>query len=175
MKLRFTRARFHRFRRDVVTQTPIIGLTLLLVLCWFGFAAGMYLAEDGAPGGHINSFGEALYWCVSAFTTAGLGDTPATAWGRTLGSVWMVLGSILFFGAIVATITAWFMRPLQRPASKIIDTIEYNLERLDDLTVEELELLKRTTDGLILHMEKLRRARERNEERQQARRAKGKR
>jgi voltage-gated potassium channel len=62
---------------------------------------------------------------------------------------------MLFFGAIVATITAYFMRPFQRPLKQIIDTIEYNLEQLDDLSVEELELLKETTDSLIEHMERL--------------------
>jgi len=72
-----------------------------------------------------------------------------------LGGIWIVLGSMLFFGAIVATITAYFMRPFQRPLKQIIDTIEYNLEQLDDLSVEELELLKETTDSLIEHMERL--------------------
>jgi voltage-gated potassium channel len=62
---------------------------------------------------------------------------------------------MLFFGAIVATITAYFMRPLQRPSRQIIDTIEYNLEQLDDLSMEELELLKETTDSLIEHVEHL--------------------
>jgi len=36
----------------------------------------------------------------------------------------------------------------------IVDTIEYNLEQLDDLSAEELELLKETTDALIEHMER---------------------
>lgn len=45
------------------------------------------------------------------------------------------------------------MSPLQRPSKQIIDTIEYNLEQLDDLSIEELELLKETTDSLIKHME----------------------
>lgn len=58
-----------------------------------------------------------------------------------------------FFGAIVATVTAYFMRPMQRPSRQIIDTIEYNLEQLNDLTVDELEVLKETTDSLIEHME----------------------
>lgn len=47
------------------------------------------------------------------------------------------------------------MSPLQRPSKQIIDTIEYNLEQLDDLSIEELELLKETTDSLIEHMEHL--------------------
>jgi voltage-gated potassium channel len=47
------------------------------------------------------------------------------------------------------------MRPLQRPAKRIIETIEYNLEQLEDLSIEELDLLKETTDALIVHMEHL--------------------
>lgn len=47
------------------------------------------------------------------------------------------------------------MRPMQRPAKRIIDTIEYNLEQLEDLTVEELDLLKETVDSLIEHVERL--------------------
>ena len=41
-------------------------------------------------------------------------------------------------GAIVATATSYFMRPMQRPHKMIIDTIEYNLEQLDDLSFDEL-------------------------------------
>jgi voltage-gated potassium channel len=44
---------------------------------------------------------------------------------------------------------------MQCPPMQIIDTIEYNLEQLDDLSVEELEVLKETTDSLIEHMERV--------------------
>ena len=64
----------------------------------------------------------------------------------------------MFFGTIVATVTTYFMRPIQRPARQIIDTIEYNLEQLEDLSMDELCLLKETTDALIDHMERLREA-----------------
>ena len=47
------------------------------------------------------------------------------------------------------------MRPMQRPHKKIIDTIEYNLEQLNDLSVDELDLLKDTVDTLIVHVEHL--------------------
>jgi voltage-gated potassium channel len=53
------------------------------------------------------------------------------------------------------------MRPLRRPARQIIETIEYNLERLDDLSVAELDLLKDTVDTLIGHMERLKQTQER--------------
>ncbi len=44
---------------------------------------------------------------------------------------------------------------MQRPSKKIIDTIEYNLEQLNDLTIDELDLLKETVDTLIIHVERL--------------------
>jgi voltage-gated potassium channel len=47
------------------------------------------------------------------------------------------------------------MRPMQRPHRKIIDTIEYNLEQLGDLTLDELDLLKETVDTLIIHVERI--------------------
>ncbi len=41
--------------------------------------------------------------------------------------IWIVLGSALFFGTIVATITTYFMRPLHRPGKQFTAVlISYN-------------------------------------------------
>jgi len=147
-----------KFILDVVAHTPILKLTFLLIILWMLFAAGLYFGERGAEGTTISSYGKALYWGIAAFSTAGIADRPVNAISELIGAIWIVLGSMLFFGAIVATITAYFMRPLQRPSKQIIDTIEYNLEQLDDLSIEELELLKEITDSLIEHVERLKKA-----------------
>lgn len=152
--------RARRFIRDLLAHTPVIKLTALLVALWLASAAGLYWGEQGAAGTSITSYGRALYWGIAAFSTAGIADMPVNGVSLAIGGLWIVLGSLLFFGAIVATITAYFMRPLQRPSKQIIDTIEYNLEQMDDLSVEELEMLRETTDALIEHMERLRRARD---------------
>ena len=144
-----------KFIRDVVTHTPIVRMTVLLVILWLLFSAGIYFGERGVEGTTITSYGRALYWGVAAFSTAGIADMPVSGASEIIGAIWIVIGSIVFFGAIVATITAYFMRPLQRPSKQIIDTIEYNLEQLDDLSVDELEVLKETTDSLIEHIERL--------------------
>jgi len=128
---------------------------LLLIVLWLISAASMYLAEADVRGATITSFGKALYWGVAAFSTAGIADTPRSALALAIGGIWIVVGSMLFFGTIVATITTYFMRPMQRPGKRIIDTIEYNLEQLNELTLEELDLLKETVDGLIEHVERL--------------------
>jgi voltage-gated potassium channel len=127
----------------------------LLVVLWMLFSAGLYTAEQGAEGTTITSYGRALYWGIAAFSTAGIADMPINPVSEVIGGVWIIIGSMLFFGTIVATVTAYFMRPFQRPSNQIIETIEYNLEQLDRLSLEELEILKETTDALIEHVERL--------------------
>jgi voltage-gated potassium channel len=122
----------------------------------------LYSLEKGVGGSSINSYGEALYWGIAAFSTAGIADMPITSAAQFLGGLWIIVGSVLFFGAIVATVTTYFMRPMQRPHKKIIDTIEYNLEQLNDLTVDELDLLKDTVDTLIVHVERLKKKQRKN-------------
>lgn len=147
--------RFSIFLKDIWVHTPIARMVLLLITLWLTSAAGIYLAERGIPGASITGFGDALYWGVAAFSTAGIADTPRSGLAMAIGGVWIVVGSVLFFGTIVATVTTYFMRPMQRPGKKIIDTIEYNLEQLDKLTIDELDLLKETVDTLIVHVERL--------------------
>jgi len=147
--------RFRRFIKDISVQTPLIKMVLLLIVLWLTFSTGLYLAEKSVEGASLDSYGEALYWGIAAFSTAGIADKPTSGLAQLVGAVWIVIGSVLFFGTIVATVTTYFMRPMQRPHKQIIDTIEYNLEQLDDLTVEELDLLKKTVDTLIVDVEQL--------------------
>jgi len=148
-------SRVRRFLRDVVAETPFVKMLILLVCLWVAFSVAMYLAESGARDASIRGILDALYWGVAAFSTAGIADTPVTVAGKLVGGIWIIVGSVIFFGTVVATVTAYFMRPLQRPVRRIVETIEFNLEQLDELTVEELEVLKRTTDTLIEPMERL--------------------
>jgi voltage-gated potassium channel len=155
MRTKKGNTRFKRFLKDVSVHTPFTKMVLLLTVLWLIFSAGVYLAERNTEGTSVHSYGEALYWGVAAFSTAGIADAPMTGAARFIGGLWIVIGSVLFFGTIVATVTTYFMRPMQRPHKKIIDTIEYNLEQLNDLTVDELDLLKETVDTLIAHVEHL--------------------
>ena len=148
-------SRFKRFAKDILVHTPFIKMIILLLVLWLGFSATLYFCEHSVQGATIKSYGNALYWGVAAFSTAGIADTPKSDLAQLFGGIWIVVGSTLFFGTIVATVTTYFMRPLQRPGKRIIDAVEYNLEQLDELNIDELELLKETVDMLIIHVEKL--------------------
>ncbi|MDH5369937.1 MAG: two pore domain potassium channel family protein [Gammaproteobacteria bacterium] len=155
MKKRQSKTRFKRFIKDVSVHTPFIKMVFLLIVLWLIFSLMMYMAERGLNDSSINSYGEALYWGVAAFSTAGIANAPTSGLAQLIGGLWIVIGSVVFFGTIVATVTTYFMRPMQRPHKKIIDSIEYNLEQLNDLTIDELDLLKETVDTLIVHVERL--------------------
>lgn len=157
--------RFIRFAKDAITHTPILKMILLLVTLWLLFSTALFFSERGEEGAVITSYWHALYWGVAAFSTAGIADTPVADLSKLIGGIWSIIGSVLFFGTIVATITAFFMRPMQRPVHQIVETIEYNLEQLDDLSVEELDILKGTTDTLIVHMERHKKRQDRQQER----------
>ncbi len=149
------RTRSRRFFSDIWVHTPFWGMVLLLIALWVLFGGLIFLAESGESGTPIRSLGDGLYWGVAAFSTAGIADAPLSGAAKLIGGLWIVIGSMLFFGTIVATITTYFMRPLQRPHKRIIDTIEYNLEQLSDLTLDELDLLRETVDTLITHVERI--------------------
>ena len=157
--------RSRMFLKDLLSHTPILGLSFLLVILWMLFSAALYSAEQDAASTTITSYGRALYWGIAAFSTAGIADMPVNATSQIIGGIWIVIGSMLFFGAIVATVTAYFMRTMQRPSRQIIDAIEYNLEQLDRLSIDELEMLKDTTDALIEHVERLRLSQHRTNDR----------
>jgi voltage-gated potassium channel len=165
MKKTMRNSRPKRFIKDIATHTPFAKMIFLLVILWFAFSTGLYFTEVGAEGATITSYGDALYWGIAAFSTAGIADTPQSDIAQLIGAIWIVVGSVIFFGTIVATVTTYFMRPMQRPARKIIDTIEYNLEQLNDLTIDELDLLKETVDTLIIHVERLKKKQQKKKKR----------
>lgn len=143
-----------RYVKSTLQETYLPYFTLALVVSWFAFSTALYFAEQRAEHPMIQTFGEALYWGIAAFSTAGIADTPASPLSQLIGGVWIVVGSVIFFGIIVASVTGYFMRPVKHPLRRLINLIEYNLEHIQDLTVEELDLLKETTDALIQHVEK---------------------
>jgi voltage-gated potassium channel len=145
--------KFRKFIAQIVNRTLFLQMVALLASLWLVFAAAMFLVERGVEGSPIRSYGDALYWGIAALSTAGIADSPATGASKLIGGAWIIIGSVLFFGIIVSTVTAYFMRPVQRPSDQIIESIEQSLEELDQLSVEELDLLKETVDTLIEHVE----------------------
>lgn len=137
-----------RFIKEITTQTPFLPILSVLVVLWLIFSAGIYFVERGVNE-YFSSYGDALLWGLTSIQTMGSPHSPISSTGKVLHAAWIVLGTMLFWGAIIASVTSYFMRPRQHPAKQIITTVQYNLGILDELSAEELETLKATTEGLI--------------------------
>ncbi len=138
-----------KFLRQIATETPLIPLSLALVGLWLLSSWGVYLAERGANE-QINSYGYALWWTFTAMQTQGANSPgPITAPGMIIGSIWSIFSTVAFFGVIIATLYAYFMLPKRRPSREIISALQYNLEELENLSVDELEVLRDTTVRIV--------------------------
>ena len=82
-------------------------------------------------------------------TTMGTAHIPVGGAGQIVGGIWAVLGAIIFYGAIIASVTTYFARRREGHVKQIISNITYNMEQLENLSSPELELLKETTVQLI--------------------------
>ena len=135
--------------RDMLTRTPLVPMFSILVVLWLIFSAGLYFAERGVNEA-LDSYGEALWWGLAAMQTMGSGaGQPMTTAGGVVFGIWAILGTLLFFGAIIASVTAYFIYARQRPSRQIVATIQYNLGRLEELSADELETLKETAANII--------------------------
>ena len=113
-----------RDARSILGRRGLQFTVLFAVLIVFAAAGAETAFEANAKGGTIHGFGDALWWAVSTVTTVGYGDkVPITGPGRGVAVVLMLTG-IAVFGAVTASIAAFFVET-QRP-----DGLEEITERL---------------------------------------------
>jgi voltage-gated potassium channel len=66
-----------------------------------------------------------------------------------IGSIWSIFSTVAFFGVIIASLYAYFMLPRRRPSREIVGALQYNLEQLENLSIDELEVLRDTTVRIV--------------------------
>ena len=138
-----------KFLKVIVTQTPFVPMITLLTVLWLLFSTIFFYVEHGASDTEITDFSHALWWGIVAMTTMGTAHIPVSGAGQIVGGIWAVLGAIIFYGAIIASVTTYFARLREGHVKQIISNITYNMEQLENLSSPELELLKETTVQLI--------------------------
>ena len=143
--------------REVLFGTPLFVMLPVLIVLLLLFSAGIYFAEFGAAGSNVTSYGEALWDGVVLMTTAGTMSEPVTAAGHVLGAIWTIVGCMIFYGTIIASASAYFLLPIssyfllprRNKQAQLVGTLQYNLGRLEELSLKDLEALKDETSNLI--------------------------
>ena len=66
-------------------------------------------AERHEPGSSIRSFGQALWWALTTFSTVGYGDSvPVSTQGRFIAALLMI-GGVALGGVVTATLASWIV------------------------------------------------------------------
>ena len=143
------------FWKVVFTETPLL-LSLSVVAFLAGVVATLLYFLERDSNANVEGFVDAVWWTIFTMQTHGNSWRPDTFWGSVVGGAWSIIGTIIFYGAIIASVTVFFMRRRERTEVELITTIKRNLEDLDKLSMEELELLRESTNNLVgLHIEQL--------------------
>jgi voltage-gated potassium channel len=138
------------FLVDLATQTPVLWMIAALAVLVALAPIPVYLFERGAEDAQMTSYWVGLWWAVSAFSTAGHSDIDVfTVGGRIVGSIYTIASVGLFFGSVIAAFSSYFILTWRRPKRQLVDTINYYLQRIEELSVEELEDLDDMTRGLL--------------------------
>lgn len=143
------------FGKVMFTETPLL-LSLSIVAILAGMVATLIYFLERDSNSNVSGFVDALWWTIFTMQTHGNSWRPETFWGSVVAGSWSVVGTIIFYGAIIASVTVFFMRRRERTDLELITTIKRNLDDLDKLSLEELELLRESTNNLVsLHIEQL--------------------
>ena len=138
-----------RFFGDIIHETPFVPLFFVLISILLISSLGIFLAEKPVNS-QFDTFGHALWWSFTAMQTQGANSPgPITLLGMTIGAIWSIIGTIAFFGVIIATFYAYYVDPKRRPSKAIVDALQYNLEELDKLSVNELGALRDTVTNIV--------------------------
>ena len=136
--------------RDIFTQTLILPVIAFLALLVIIVPVPTFLIERTSNEADVTSYWIGLWWAVAAFTTVGHSDIDlVTAPGRVLGSIFTIVSVALFFGSVIAAFSSYFLLTWRKPRRHVVDTITYYLQRIEQLSVEEIDELEEITDGVL--------------------------
>lgn len=136
--------------RDVFTKTLVVPIIAFLVILVVITPVPIFLIERSSENAEVTSYSVGLWWAVAAFTTVGHSDVGlVTTPGRILGSIFTIISVALFFGSVIAAFSSYFLLTWRRPKRQVVDTITYYMQRIEDLSADEIVELEEITAGVL--------------------------
>ena len=125
-KLRILRMVLHKTRAD--------RLVLSFVLFLLAIAAVVWVAEPSIP-----TYGDALWFCYAVLSTSGFGDFTAVTFVGRICAVLVTIYSLFVVGIVTGVVVSYFQQTVQVQFEDSKVKFLDRLERLPELSREELE------------------------------------
>lgn len=108
------------------------------VLFLFAAAAVIQLVEPD-----INRYGEALWYCYAVVSTAGFGDVVAVTFLGKTCSVLLTIYSIFVLAIVTGVVVNFYSQMVEMQRRETLTMFMDKLERLPELSKEELETISK--------------------------------
>lgn len=134
--LRATRVLTSRLMKNRSQSAAFVAALVALFLL-VGSSAAVLHFEDPQDG-NIKNAGDAVWWAFTTITTVGYGDKfPMSTEGRFIAALLMTAG-VGVFGAISATLAAWFLAPDEAATDNELSALREELAALRKLIEERV-------------------------------------
>lgn len=127
-----------RILGGVFKRTGADRVLLSYLLFVFADALVILLVEPG-----IHRYGDALWYCYAVLSTAGFGDIVAATLVGKLCSVALTAYSLFALAILTAVVVNYFTQIIEIRQKNTLAAFMDRLERLPELTPEELEELSK--------------------------------
>ena len=122
--------------KNILKRTGAMKILYGYIVLFLLIAFGIMVVEPD-----INSYCGSVWYCFSVITTIGFGDVIAvTLIGRILTIV-LSIYSILVIAIIPGILTSYYIESIKMKSNESMEKFMYDLERLPELSKEELEEL----------------------------------
>ncbi|MBR2491550.1 MAG: two pore domain potassium channel family protein [Ruminiclostridium sp.] len=134
-KLRILRMVLHKTKADRLVL-GFVGFLLVI-------AAVVWVAEPSIP-----TYGDALWFCYAVLSTSGFGDFTAVTFVGRICAVLVTVYSIFVIAIVTGVVVSFFQQSVQVQFEDSKLTFLDRLERLPELSREELEEMARKAKKL---------------------------
>lgn len=120
----------------ILKRTRADRILSSFVLFLLAAAAVIQLVEP-----NINRYGEALWYCYAVISTAGFGDVVAVTFLGKVCSILLTIYSIFVVAIVTGVVVNFYSQMVEMQSRETLTMFMDKLERLPELSKEELETL----------------------------------
>ncbi len=127
-----------RILNGILKRTKANRILMSYIIFFFLDALFILLVEPG-----LNSYGDALWYCYAVLSTVGFGDIIISTFLGKLASVVLTVYSLIVIAIITGVIVNFYTQVIQTQQNNTLAVFADKLERLPELSKEELTELSR--------------------------------